>query len=125
MIAALSCASAALTRYIGAVLFGVELLVLSLFALVQRRLWFLIGFAAVAGAPPAAWILRNVIVAGSTTGLRYGGEQGLKETFYSTAYEVGSWFIPHRFADFNTVTAVRCLDGPGCGYCTFPEKRAA
>jgi 4-amino-4-deoxy-L-arabinose transferase-like glycosyltransferase len=41
LIAGLSCGSAMLTRYVGAVLFGVELLVLSLFALVQRRLWFL------------------------------------------------------------------------------------
>ena len=108
-IAALSCGSAALTRYIGAVLFGVELLVLSLFALLQRRLWFLIGFAALAGAPLSAWIIRNVIVAGSTTGMRYAGEQGLKETFYSTAYEVGSWFIPQRFTDFNAVAGVGVL----------------
>lgn len=109
LMAGLSCGSAMLTRYVGAVLFGVELLVLSLFASVQRRLWFLAGFAAIAGAPLSAWIIRNVFVAGSATGMRYASDQGLKETFYSTAHEVGSWFIPQPFADFNAVAGTGVL----------------
>jgi hypothetical protein len=41
--------------------------------------------------------------------MRYASNQGLKETFYSTAHEVGSWFIPQRFADFNAVAGVGVL----------------
>jgi hypothetical protein len=108
LIAGLSCGSAMLTRYVGAVLFGVEILVLSLIALLQRRFWFLVHFAALAGAPLGIWILRNVIVAGSATGGRYAGNQGLKETFYSTAHELGSWFIPQS-SDFNAVAGVGIL----------------
>jgi hypothetical protein len=49
-----------------------------------------------------------VIVAGSATGLRYASNQGLKETFYKTAHELGSWFIPQS-SDFNVIAGVGIL----------------
>jgi hypothetical protein len=109
LIAGLFCGFAALTRYVGAVLFGVEILVLSLFASTQRRFWFLIGFATIAAAPLSAWILRNLIVAGSATGIRVAGNQTLKTTFYATVGEVGSWFIAWPFADYNALAGIGIL----------------